>query len=436
VGAALVAIAGCTAPSDGPASDGSAAGTDPGATAAHQSTACLPDDDGLTLQDGFCLSVFHEGVGPARHVTTAPNGDVWVALREPDADGNAIVALRDTTGDGTADVERRFGEEGGSGILHHGGWLYFAPNDRVIRYPMTPGELTPSGEPETVVTGLPTGGHGAKSLAMAQDGRLFVNIGSRSNACQEEIRTEGSPGIDPCPELEERAGIWSFDPETPDQGPADGERFATGLRNAYALAVHPGTGQLYSAVHGRDQLHSLFPDLFTQEESAEKPSGEFVAIDRDDDFGWPYCYHDPALDQKVLAPEYGGDGAEVGRCDAYEDPLIDFPAHWAPNDLAFVTDGPYPARGAFVAFHGSWNRAPLPQEGYNVVFAPFVDGEPTGEWEVFAEGFPMGDMSPSGAEYRPTGLAVTPDGALLVVDGQQGRIWRVVYRGSEQVATR
>ena len=407
----------------------STGGADPGAPAAGQA-ACLPDADGLTVREGFCVVVLHEGVGSARHLTVAPNGDIWVALREPDDQGHTIVGLRDTTGDGVADVEERFGQEGGSGILYHEDALYFAPNDRVLRYPMTLGNLVPTGEPETVVSGLPTGGHGAKSLAFTADGRLLVNFGSRSNACQEEIRTAGSPGRDPCPELEERAGVWAFDPGLTDQGPGDGERFATGLRNAYALATHPVTGQVYAAVHGRDQLHDLWPDRFTQEQSTEKPAEEFVALDQGDDFGWPYCYFDPETDTKVLAPEYGGDGTEVGRCEAAEDPLVDFPAHWAPNDLTFVTEGPSPLRGAFVAFHGSWNRAPLPQGGYNVAFAPFEGGSPTGDWEVFAEGFPMGDVSPSGATYRPNGIATTPDGALLVADGQQGRIWKIVYRGS------
>lgn len=393
--------------------------------------ACAPDDDGLELDDEFCAVVFHEGIGRARHVTVAPNGDVFVALRETDDDGHAIVALRDTTGDGRADVETRFGDTAGSGILLQQEWLYHAPDDRVVRYPLPVGSLTPSGEPQVIVSGLPTGGHSAKSLAFSDAGHLLVNIGSESNACQEEIRTEGSPGRDPCPELSERAGLWSFDPETPDQTLADGERYATGLRNAYAFTTHPETGQVYAAVHGRDQLHALWPDLYTQEESAAKPSGEFVAVDMGDDFGWPYCYHDPQTDEKVLAPEYGGDGSEVGRCDGYEDPLIGFPGHWAPNDLTLLTAGPYPAEGAFIAFHGSWNRAPLPQAGYNVVFAPFAGGEPTGEWDVVAEGFPMGDVSPSGAEYRPTGIATTPDGAVLVVDGQQGRIWKMVYQGPD-----
>lgn len=405
--------------------------SDPDDTTPAGALACAQDDDGLTLPAGFCAVIVHEGVGGARHATTSPSGDLFVALRSPSG-GGAIVALRDTTGDGRADVERRFGERGGSGILYRDGWLYFAPDDRVMRWPLADGELEPSGPPETLVSGLPTGGHGAKSLAFLSDGTLIVNIGSASNACQQQARTEGSPGRDPCPELDERAGVWAFDADASGQTQADGRRYATGLRNAYALATHPVSGALHATVHGRDQLSGLWPDLFTDEESAEKPAEEFVRIDEGDDFGWPYCYFDPATDTKVLAPEFGGDGAAVGRCADARDPLVDFPAHWAPNDLAFYDGSAFPAEyagGAFIAFHGSWNRAPLPQAGYQVVFAPFEGGSPTGEWRTFAEGFPMGEASPRGAAYRPTGLAVTPDGALIVVDGQQGRIWRIAYVG-------
>ncbi|MGH7541764.1 MAG: PQQ-dependent sugar dehydrogenase, partial [Gemmatimonadota bacterium] len=237
-------------------------------------------------------------------------------------------------------------------------------------------------------------------------------------------------------ELETRAGIWRFDAREPGQTQADGVRFATGLRNTFALAVHPETGQLWGVQHGRDQLHMSWPDRFTAEEQAEKPAEELVAIDEGDDFGWPYCYFDPALDEKVLGPEYGGDGTEVGRCAGKEAPAVAFPAHWAPNGLAFYTGEEFPERyhgGAFIAFHGSWNRAPLPQAGFNVTFVEFgKDGRPTGEWEVFADGFPgeaWDGTSPNEAEHRPSGVAVGPDGSLYVTDDARGRIYRIVYRG-------
>jgi glucose/arabinose dehydrogenase len=134
---------------------------------------------------------------------------------------------------------------------------------------------------------------------------------------------------------------------------------------------------------------------------------------------------------KVLAPEYGGDGVEVGRCSDTEDPLVHFPAHWAPNDLEFYSGAQFPNSfrgGAFVAFHGSWNRAPMPQAGYNVAFAPFVGGAPTGEWEIFADGFAGEERGPRSAAHRPVGLALGPDGSLYISDSVVGRIWRIVFK--------
>jgi glucose/arabinose dehydrogenase len=137
----------------------------------------------------------------------------------------------------------------------------------------------------------------------------------------------------------------------------------------------------------------------------------------------------------VVAPEYGGDGKTVAEEGGHEAPLLAFPGHWAPTDLLFHTGrGAFPdaARGgAFIAFHGSWNRAPLPQDGYNVVFAPFEGAAPTGAWSVFADGFKGADVleDSDDAEFRPMGLAQGPDGALYITDSVQGRIWRVTHEG-------
>ncbi|HLR31743.1 MAG TPA: hypothetical protein VK074_04600, partial [Fodinibius sp.] len=132
----------------------------------------------------------------------------------------------------------------------------------------------------------------------------------------------------------------------------------------------------------------------------------------------------------------GGDGQEVGRCAEYLDPVAAFPGHWAPNGLLFYKGEHFPERyrgGAFVAFHGSWNRAPLPQQGYKVSFVPFEDGNTAGDYETFADGFAGVEPIPNrgAAEYRPMGLAMGPDGALFISDSQEGRIWRVVYTGKE-----
>jgi glucose/arabinose dehydrogenase len=397
----------------------------------QQQPRCDPDNAGLELPEGFCALIVADKIGPARHLTVAPNGDVFVALRSTDDSPGGLLALRDTTGDGAADLKKQFGRGEGDDVAFHGGYLYFSTHEAVVRYPWRTGDLAPSGDGEPIVQELPaTAGHRAKSMAFGPKGVLYINIGSLSNACQQQARTRESPGKDPCEELETRAGIWRFDADRLHQRQQDGFRFATGLRNTVALAIRPQDGRLYGVVHGRDQL-TLWPQHFDGVQNAEKPSEEFVRIEQGSDFGWPYCYHDPALNQKVLAPEYGSDGKTIGRCQAKQDPLLAFPAHWAPNGLLFYSGDQFPARyqgGAFIAFHGSWNRAPLPQEGYNVVFMPFEAGEPSENWEVFADGFAGEKRDPSTAEHRPVGVAEGPDGSLYISEDQQGRIYRILYR--------
>jgi len=383
------------------------------------------DQARIRVPDGFRATVVADEVGAARHIAVRADGTLFVALRDTRSAEGGIVALRDTDGDGVADRRARFGEMGGTGIaLVDDTLLYFAPDDRVLRYRVPVGALEPAGDPVTIVSGLPADrSHRAKSIVV-RGTDLFVNHGSPSNACQVEDRQGRSPGVDPCPELETRAGIWRFDARRTGQTLANGERYATGIRNAVAMDAR-ADGQLFVAQHGRDQLSNWG---YSAQQNAELPSEELLRVDRGDDFGWPYCYHDPERDEKVLAPEYGGDGEQAGRCADAEEPVIAFPAHWAPNGLVFYEASAFPERyrgGAFLAFHGSWNRAPLEQQGYNVVFAPFRGGEPTGEWEVFADGFAGDGQLPRGAQHRPSGLAIGPDGALYVTDDAGGRIWRI-----------
>lgn len=392
-------------------------------------------DAGITLPEGFRAVLVAEEVVGARHIDVAPNGDVFVARRNtrsgPDRTTvpGGVTVLRDTDGDGRADQREDWGENGGNEVLVSGGFLWFAPDDAVLRYPLEDGAMQPSGPPDTIVSNLPDArNHAAKSLALGPDGALYVNIGSPSNACMQEARTPESPGMDPCPELETRAGIWRFDAQRTGQIQADGERFATGLRNTVALRMHPDENVLYGVVHGRDQLDVLWPGVFDVEDNTEMPSEELVRITEGSDFGWPYCFHDPRTGRKLLAPEYGGDGEEIGRCADMDMPLIGFPAHWAPNDLEFYTGEQFPERyrgGAFIAFHGSWNRAPNPQEGFQVAFAPASASAFGPEWETFAEGF-RDDANPSN-HSRPVGVAMGPDGSLYVSDSVQGRIWRITY---------
>ena len=91
-----------------------------------------------------------------------------------------------------------------------------------------------------------------------------------------------------------------------------------------------------------------------------------------------------------------------------EPPIAAFPAHWAPNDIKIYKGSRFPKAyegGAFIAFHGSWNRAPGPQGGYNVVFQPLADGKPSGEYIIFADGFAGAQKDPAAP---PTGLLGLP----------------------------
>jgi glucose/arabinose dehydrogenase len=397
-----------------------------------QDVRCDPDDGGLQLPDGFCALVVATDVGRARHIVITPQGDIFIAQRGGRDASGGFLALRDTDGDGRMDVRERFGpSDGGTGMALSGDDLFIGTDVAVYRYRLDRNSLAPAGDGDLIVSGLPAGPyHRAKSIVV-DDSWLFVNVGSPSNSCQEEDRTPGSPGLDPCPALEDYAGVWRFRADRPGQVSADGTRWATGMRNTVALTLNPIDGQLYGAIHGRDQLGQNWPQHYDDRQSATKPSEKFVLIQRGDDYGWPYCYHDPALGGYVLAPEYGGDGSSGDRCGDLAEPLLAFPAHWAPNAVLFYDAGQFPdpyRGGAFIAFHGSWNRSPLPQAGYNVVHVPFSDGRPSTEWSVFADGFAGEEVGPRQADHRPMGLALGPDGSLFITDDKGGTIWQVVYR--------
>lgn len=396
---------------------------------------CDQGNGGITLPAGFCAAVFADEVGVARHIFVGPEGIVYIALEPPGRSSamttrrrepGGIVMLRDTTGDGRADVRVRVATDGGSGIALKGDRLYVSTPTTVLRFHLAPGRMAVTGPPDTIVIGIPPGGHSSRSLALDDAGGLFVHAGSDSNVCTGRGTRQGP---DPCPELPTRAGIWRYSADKLRQRhPQSGEHWATGLRNSVGLAWDSVSRTLYAASHGRDGLATLWPGLYTAEQSAEQPSEEFVTVGKGDDFGWPYCLHDNTLKRKVLAPEYGGDGKSVGRCAGTKPPVIGFPGHWAPDGVLFYRSAMFPARyqdGAFIAFHGSWNRAPLPEAGYKVVFIPRGAAGLGPAYETFADGFAGGNLDPGGALYRPVGLAQGPDGALYITDDQRGRVWRV-----------
>lgn len=399
----------------------------------------------ITAPDGFAITVFADDIGQARHVVVAPNGTAYVNTWRSPYDtaaavpaGGYVVALRDTNRDGTADLVQRFGPtseaggSGGTGIALAGDALYVESDTSVLRFTLPADGIVPTAPPDTIVTGLPTGGeHPQHTLAVDARNNLFVTVGSATNSCQVKNRTPGSPGERPCRQLATRAGVWRFDATRTGQRFSSGARWATGLRNAVGIAINPADGRLYAMVHGRDDLWGNWPKLYTPKAGAELPAETLVRIERGGDYGWPYCYFDGEMGKLVQSPEYGGDGKKVGDCADRKAPLAAFPAHWAPNGLSWYTGTAFPERyraGAFVAFHGSWNRTPEPQGGYNVVFQPFAGGKATGRYEVFADGFAGPTVQPAQAAHRPVGVTVGPDGSLYVTDDRAGRVWQVRHQ--------
>lgn len=213
----------------------------PGA-GAQEGPECAPHNAGLTLPEGFCALVVADGLGRARHLTVAQNGDVFVAAGRSRRDtvGGGVVVLRDTDGDGAADERVRFGSGTGNDVELRSGFLYFSTDDAIMRYPWSAGSMEPAGPADTIVSGLPArGGHRAKSFVFGPGGAIYVNVGSPSNACQEQDRTAGSAGKDPCDELESWAGIWRFDPDRSGQRQI-GRR--TGYTSTWARSSRRGTG--------------------------------------------------------------------------------------------------------------------------------------------------------------------------------------------------
>jgi glucose/arabinose dehydrogenase len=302
-----------------------------------------------------------------------------------------LTLLRDKDGDGVYEEKTVFAENLNApyGMALVGNQLYVANQDALVRFEYRQGQTRASGPP-VKVTDLPSwiNHHWTKSLAASSDGRfLYVGIGSNSNITERGMLAE----VD-------RAMIWEIDPNT-----GAHRSYATGVRNPTALAIQPGTGQLWAVVNERDEIG---PDLVPDYLTAFKDGGFY---------GWPYSYWGQNVDTRAQPQDPQKVAAAIR-------PDYSLGSHVAALGLSFSSPsmGKEFADGVFVGEHGSWNRAS--PAGYKVVFVPFSNGRPSGPPVDFLEGFMGEDGKTRG---RPVGVTVDGRGGLIVADDLSNTIWRV-----------
>jgi glucose/arabinose dehydrogenase len=344
-----------------------------------------PPDFLPTVPQGFKINVFAGGFKTPRWLTVAPNGDIFLA----ETGANQIVVMRDPQHTGEAKEREIFatGTRRVFGIAFKDDYVYVGDTNELVRFRYDPKTSKRLGEAESLLK-LPTGGHETRTVAIAPDGKhVYVTVGSGSNI---------STGEDPI-----RAAVTICD--------LDGKNarlWGTGLRNAVGLAIQPVTGAVWVTVNERDELgDNLPPDYFTSVKD-----GGF--------YGWPYSYIGSNVDDRVKPQK-----PELVAKAIIPDVLLG--AHVAPLEFAFYTAKQFPQSywgGAFVAEHGSWNRAS--RAGYQIAFVAFKDGQPSADPVPFMTGL-VPDPSAPDVLGRPVGVTVAPDGSLLVADDGANKIYRI-----------
>ncbi|AZO60415.1 MAG: sorbosone dehydrogenase family protein [Mesorhizobium sp.] len=373
-----------------------------------------PEDATPALPPGFSAELVASGISSPRVVRTAPNGDLFVADSRASqvrvyrlAEGSAKPAEKSVFAKG---LTRPYGI-----AFYPPGdkpqWVYVANSNSVVRFAYRDGDLKASGEPETIVSDIPSSHHWTRDIAFSPDGKtLYLSVGSGSNTAEgmgarpkggvEEWARSAPLGATWGAE-EGRADVLAFDPDGKNR-----RMVATGLRNCSGMTVQPATGALWCVVNERDELGDNVPFEYA------------TAVKEGAFYGWPWYYIGDNED-----PRHKGARPDLAGKVTVPDVLIQ--AHSAPLNIAFYEGGNFPAdyKGdAFVTLHGSWNRNV--RTGYKVVRLKFKDGKPTGEYEDFATGFVIADDAVWG---RPVGVAVANDGSLILTEDGNGTIWRVTY---------
>jgi len=380
-----------------------------------------PGAASLKLPPGFKIDVFTRDVDGPRVMRVAPNGDIFVAesqqgrikMLKPSADGTSVASSTVFASGLTRPFGMQFYPAGATPQ-----WLYVAEMNRVVRFRYSSGDGKATGEPEVVVSELAStgGGHYTRDLVFSPDGRrMFVAVGSLSNVAEDmpkksadDIKAwEAEHGVGAAWGQEQnRADVLVFDVGSNGAG----KPYATGIRNCVALAMQPGTGDLWCTVNERDGLGDyLVPDYSTRVRE-----GGF--------YGWPWYYMGDREE-----PRHAGERADLKGKTLVPD--VPYEAHSAAVGFAFytVTSGrsAFPAEyvgDAFAVFHGSWNRAD--RTGHKIVRVPIENGVPTGEYVDFLVGFITPDGKPWG---RPSYVTAMPDGALLLGDDDGDVIYRISY---------
>jgi len=365
---------------------------------------------------GFNVSAYVTGMTGARVLRMAPNGDIFLALSRPEGKVVVIRAGADMSNPKIWTFATGLRDAYGIAFCPPGPqpqWVYVGLYGKVVRFPYHNGDLTASGAPETVVSGLATGGnHWTRDIAFSPDGKtMYVAVGSASNVAEQMgprpadfAAFEQSHSFGSAWDREEwRANVLTYTPDGKNK-----RVYASGIRNCSGLAVQPGTGTVYCATNERDLLgDNLPPDYITGVKE-----GAF--------YGWPWYYIGDHVDTRPG----GGPRPDLAHKITVPDVLIQ--PHSAPLGMAFDPGGQFPPdwKGdAFVALHGSWNRAN--RTGYKIIRLPFKDGKPTGEYQDFVIGFVANNQDVWG---RPVDVVFAKDGSLLFSDDGNGVVYRVAYK--------